>query len=179
MRTSAGQNREKLLAVVAAMVIVGTVVFSVVINPQLKERKLRLARMHQLQLKLTKMKGDLLIKDRIDDAYSQIEPLITSNGTEQQEISLLTRQLNDLYSRLNVKIRSVKILPTVTEDFYRRLSIKIEMAGHIRDILKFVSLVETYPNPIRIEQFGVKAREIADDIQSSFLITKVVSKSQM
>lgn len=178
MRTSAGQNREKLLAVAAATVIVGAVVFSVVIEPQLKERKLRLARMHQLQLKLTKMKGDLLIKDRIDDAYSQIEPLITSNGTEQQEISLLTRQLNDFYSRLNVKIRSVKILPTVTEDFYRRLSIKIEMGGHIRDILKFVSLVETCPNPIRIEQFGVKAREIADDIQSSFLITKVVSKSQ-
>ena len=178
MITGTKNNREKLLAIITATVILGTVIFIAIIEPQLKERKLRLDRMHQLQLKLIRMRGDLLVKDRIDDIYSQIKPLITSSGTDQQEISLFTRELSDLYSKLNVKIRSVKILPIVDEEFYKRLSIKIEMSGHIKSLLDFILSIETYSNPVRIEQFDLKAREIMDNIQASFLITKVVTEPE-
>lgn len=178
MITGTKNNHEKLLAIITATVILGTVTFIAIIEPQLKERKLRLDRMHQLQLKLIRMRGDLLVKDRIDDIYAQIKPLITSNGTEQQEISLFTRELSDLYSKLNIKIRSVKILPIVDEEFYKRLSIKVEMSGHINSILNFILSIETYSNPVRIEQFDLKAREIMDNIQASFLITKVVAEPE-
>lgn len=171
-------NREKLLATITAIVMLGAVIFTVIIEPQLKERKARFARMRQLQLKLTKMKGDLLIKDRIDNIYLQIEPLITSYGTDQQEISAFTRELSDLYSKLNVRTRSIKILPTVSEEFYRRLSVRIEMQGHIREILNFILSVEKNPNPIRIEQFDLRAREIVDNVQVSFVITKVVAEPE-
>jgi Tfp pilus assembly protein PilO len=171
-------SREKVLAILAISVILGVVTFTVVIEPQLKVRKARLARMHQLQLKLTKMKGDLLIKDRIENIYSQIEPLIASSGTNQQEISLFTRELSNMYSKLNVRTKTIKILPITNEEFYRRLSIKIEMSGHIREILTFILSVETHPNPVRIEQFDIKAREILDNVEASFLVTKVVAELQ-
>jgi len=178
MMASAKKNREKALAIVATSVILGAVAFTAIIEPQFKERKARLAHMRQLQLKLTKMKGDLLLKDRIDDIYSQIEPLIASNGTDQQEISLFTRELSDLYSKLNVRTKTIKILPIISEEFYRRLSVKIEMSGHVREILNFILSVETYPNPIKIEQFDIKVREIVDNIQASFLVTKVVAQPE-
>jgi len=176
--TSAKKSREKVLAIITISVILGAVAFTVIIEPQLKERKAHLAHMRQLQLKLTKMKGDLLLKDRIDDIYSQIEPLIASNGTDQQEISLFTRELSDLYSKLNVRTKTIKILPIISEEFYRRLSVKIEMSGHVREILNFILSVETYPNPIKIEQFDIKVREIVDNIQASFLVTKVVAQPE-
>lgn len=172
-------NHEKPLAVTAALVIIGAVAFTAIIKPQLKRRKLHLERMHELQLKLTRMKGDLLIKDRIDNIYSEIEPLITGSGTDQQEISQFTRELSNLYSKPNVKIRSVKILPIANEKFYRRLSIKIEMSGLVRNILNFILSVEKYPHPIRIEQFTLKAREIADNVRASFLITKVIAEPEI
>jgi len=178
MMTSAKKSREKVLAIITISVILGAVAFTVIIEPQLKERKAHLAHMRQLQLKLTKMKGDLLLKDRIDDIYSQIEPLIASNGTDQQEISLFTRELSDLYSKLNVRTKTIKILPIISEEFYRRLSVKIEMSGHVREILNFILSVETYPNPIKIEQFDIKVREIVDNIQASFLVTKVVAQPE-
>jgi Tfp pilus assembly protein PilO len=175
MNTGARKNREKLLAVITAVVIFGALIFNVIINPQLKERKQRIERIGRLQLKLAKMQGDLLIKDRIDGIYSQVEPLIAGAGTDQQEISLFTRQMSDLYSVPNVKIRSVKILPGVKETFYRRLSIKIEMSGHIKEVLKFIFAIETYPKPVRIEQLELKAQENKDNVQVSLLISKVVS----
>jgi Tfp pilus assembly protein PilO len=172
---STEKNREKLLVIITIMVVLSAMAFAVIIEPQLKERKLRRERMHRLQLDLTKMQHNLLVKDRIDHVYSQIKPLIISSGTNQQEISRFTRELSDLYSKLNVNIRSVKILSILDEEFYRRLSVKIEMAGDIRDILKFILSIEGYPNPIRIEQLDLKAREIVDTVQASFLITKVVA----
>jgi len=120
----------------------------------------------------------LLIKDRIDNIYLQIEPLITNHGSDQQEISAFTRELSDLYSNLNVKTRSIRILPTVNEEHYRRLSVRIEMQGHIREILNFIVSVENTPNPVRIEQFDLRCREIADNVQASFVISKVVAEPE-
>ena len=52
------------------------------------------------------------------------------------------------------------------------------MSGHIREILNFITSIEKHPNPIRIEQFDIKSREIIDDVEASFVITKVVAKPE-
>jgi Tfp pilus assembly protein PilO len=170
-------GRQTLLAVVTAAVILGTGILTLVIEPRRQEHKARMVQLHDLQVKLAKLQADLLVRNRIDEMYKQIEPLIKNTGNDQQEISAFTRELSDLYSKLNVKMRSVKLLPTVREEFYRLLSVKIEMQGHIRDIVRFVLLIEAHASPLRIEQFGVKARETTDEVHASFLVTKVVAES--
>lgn len=172
------KNREKILAVTTAAVIVGVFIFGIIVEPQIKKRKRHIEQLHQTQLQLTKMQGDLLIKGRVDKIYAQVEPLIAGGGTDQQEISLFTRELGDLYSKLAVKIRSVKILPCANEPFYRRLSIKIEMSGHIKDVLRFIQAVEGHSNPIRIEQLDLKAMETKNNVQLSLLVSKVVAEAK-
>lgn len=175
MGVGTGSKRERLLAVLTGVVILGVVIATVIIEPQFKRRQARLVRLRELELQLTKMKGDLLVKSRIDEAYKQIEPLVAGTRGDQQEISAFTRELGDLYGRLGVKTRSVKLLPTVHEEFYRQLSVRIEMEGHIREILRFVRAVETHAKPIRIEELVLKAQEIVDRVHGSFLVTKVVA----
>lgn len=169
-------KRQKTLAVITAAVLGGVLIFITIIDPQLKRGTALNSQMHQLQTRLTKVRSDMLIKDRIDRMYSEIEPLISSTRTDQQEISLLTRQLNDLYSKLPVKIRSVKILPMTETEFYRKVSLKIEMSGKIRDVMKFVFSVERSAEPVRIERFNLKAKEAADHVQASFLISKLTTQ---
>jgi len=176
MFTGIQNQREKYLAGIAAAVIVAAAVYSTVLTPQLRRRKLNLQRFGELQLKLARMKGDLLVKDRIDSIYSEIEPLISSSNTDQHEISLLTREMSELYSDLDVKIRSVKILPVTQEQFYRRLGIKIEMTGPIRNILQFIVLVESYQDPLRIDRLELTAQQIVDSVKATFLITKVIAE---
>jgi hypothetical protein len=178
MTTSLKNNREKALAIAIAGLVLGIIVFTIVVEPQLKKYKASAARTNQLRLKLAKIRGDLLVKDRIDSAYAQIEPLITGSGTTNREKSLFTRELGDLYSGLNVRVRAMKMLPNVNEDFYRRLAVRIEMTGKIADIVPFIHSVETHPNPMRIEQFELKAREIVDSVTASFMVTKVVAREQ-
>ncbi len=170
-------SRQTLLAAVTAAVILVAGIGTLVVEPRLKERRARLVRMQELQVKLARLQGDLLVRNRIDEMYERIEPLIAGAGSDQQEMSVFTRELSNLYSSLNINMRSVKLLPTVREEFYRLLSVKIEMQGHVRDVLRFVLLVEAHSSPLRIEQFGLKARETTDEVYASFLVTKVVAES--
>ena len=171
------KNREKILVVLTMAIIITTVIFVSIIDPRLKERKTKRQQLSNLQLRLTKIKSDILVKDRIDNLYQQIEPLLESGENQQQEISLFTRQLSDIYSKLNVKIRSVKILPVSNENFYRKLAIKLEMSCHVKELLKFVHELETIGEAVKIEKLDLKTADIADNLRLSLLISKVVAKT--
>ena len=119
-----------------------------------------------------------MVKDRIEKIYSQIEPLIIAEGSQQQQLSDFTRLLDQIFSKLSVKIRSVKMLPVADENYYRRLSIRIEMTGHIKDFLKFIEAISKHPEPIRIEQFDLTAKELKDNVRVSMVVSKIVSETQ-
>ena len=176
MAVKESKKREKLLVVLAVTILGSVFLFTSIIDPQLKKHNALTARLSQLQLDLTKARSNLLIKDRIENIYDQIEPLITAQGNQQQRISDFTRLLDQIYSKLNVKIRSVKILPITDENYYQKLSIRIEMTGLVKDFLKFIGAVEQHKEPIRIEQFDLTSQETNDTIMISMILSKVVSK---
>jgi len=169
-------NREKHLVVITATVIAISIIYAVAVNPQLRRRKTIVHNMAELELRLAKIKRDTLIKDQIDGLYRKVEPLIAGTGSEQQDLSMFAGQLAKLYSELDLKIRSVKILPDLDENFYKRLSIKIELLGNARNVINFITRIETCDNPIKIEQLIIKAQEPAGYIQATFVISKIIAK---
>lgn len=171
-------KREKILAITAATIIFVAILYTVIVKPQIDSLHRSRQDRQLLELKLLKLKEDFKVKDQIDEIYTRIEPLMHSNGTDQQEISTFTQQLNDLYAPLKVKIRSVKILPIQKEPFYRKLFIKIEMSGKVKRIVGFITAMAAQPEPIKIEQFSLQAKEIADTIGSTFLISKIVTQEK-
>ena len=169
------KKREKVLSVFTGAILVSIFLFCMIIDPQLKKHRALSLAFSQLQLDLSKARGNLLIKDRIEKAYTQIEPLIASRGNEQQQISDFTRLLDQVYSKLNMQIRSVKILPVSNENYYRKLTVRIEMKGFVKDFLKFIEAVEEHREAIRIEQLELTSQETKDSVMASMIISKVVS----
>lgn len=178
MINSEKRNHEKILVVITAIVVLSALTFSIIIEPQLKGRKSRLDHMNKLQLKLTKMTNDVSMKERTDKLYSVYEPFIAGSGTDQDEISLYTRELRSLYQNLKVNIRTVTINPIVREDFFKQLSVKIEMSGNIKEILKFIYMIDNYNKPIHTELLDIISQEPTDTVKASFVITKVVAEDK-
>jgi Tfp pilus assembly protein PilO len=168
------KRRDTILFGVTVAVILGGLLFAAVVRPQWQRRRQGLQDVRGLQLTLAKMRGDLLVKDRIEAVYAQLQPYMGQHGSDQQEISAFTRDLNDMYSKLKLKIRSMKILPITREPSYRRFSVKIEVEGASSHVLALVSAVATHPDPIRIDQFDLKAQSVTDQVQGSFAISKIV-----
>jgi len=179
MANSMKKNREKMLAVTTLIVVLGVLAYTIIIEPQIQKRKNNLDQMNQLQLKLARMNVDVLMKDRTENIYSIYEPIIASVGSDQQDISVFTRELRDLYKNLKVNIRTVIINPVVKEEFFKQLSVKIEMSGNIRDILSFVCELDTYDKPIHIELMDLISQEITDNVKASFVITKIVAEANI
>jgi len=173
MTAKTNRHREKLLAAITVVVVVGVTAFTTIIEPQLDRNKELNGRLRLSQLKLAKMRGDLLVKDRIDSIYAGIEPLIAGTGSEQEEISTFARELHDLCSTLHV--RTMRILPTVKAESNMRLSSRIEMQGSVRDVFGFIARVAGHPRPMKIEQFDLKVQDIVDNAHASFLVTKIVA----
>ena len=166
---------ELLLIITTVFVVVGALAYVMIIEPQLDKRKTLLTEMQNKKLELTRMRAEMHIKDRVENTYIELEPLIMGNGTDQQEISQFSRELNDLYSRLRVSIRSVRVLPLLKEEHYRKVSIRTEMTGNIRDIVRLIGSVETGKKPVRIEHLNITAADAVDHVKASFLLTKVIS----
>ncbi|MBN2591528.1 MAG: hypothetical protein JXA96_16805 [Sedimentisphaerales bacterium] len=175
MTNSERKNREKILAIVTIIVVLGALAFSIIIEPQLAKRKKSLEEMYQLQLKLTKMRTDVRMKDRTDNIYSVYEPVIASIGNDAKDLSVFARELRNLYNKLEVKNMSIN--PIIKEEFFKQLSMKIEVSGKIQDILSFILEVERYKNPIHIERMDIISHEITDTVKATFVITKVVAEA--
>lgn len=168
-------GRERALVAATAVVILGVVVTTMVIEPQLKAQRAQRAQLHELKVQWAQMTGNVLVKNRIDKVYDSVESLIEAKGNDQQEISVFTRDLSALYTGLHVRTKSMKILPTQHEEYHRVLSIRLEVEGSISEIIRFILALESHSKPMRIEQFVLKAQEVTDNVYGSFLITKVVS----
>jgi hypothetical protein len=175
MTDSMKLNKREISFGVITLVLLGIVfLFTAVVDPQLKKHKILSRQLDRLQLDMTKARKNLLIKDRTDKIYDQIESLLDAENNQQRQISAFTRRLDMIYSQLNIKIRSIKILPVSNDNYYQRLSIKIEMAGHVKDFLKFIETINGHEEPIRIEQFELTAQETKDNIIASVIVSKIV-----
>ena len=160
------------------VIILGVVIVTMLVEPQLKARKSQRAQLGELKLQWARMTGNVQVKNRIEEAYGRVESLIASAGNDQQEISIFTRDLSALHAGLNIRTKSMKILPTQHEEYHRVLSIRIEVEGTIGEIVRFILALEAHPKPLCLEQFVLKAQEVTDSVHGSFLVTKIVSRRE-
>lgn len=159
---------------ITVTLVVAVLLYTMLIDPQLVKYHQSQLAAQELKMRLMRMRGNLLIKDRVEQAYRAIEPLIQSNGNDQQEISCFTRQLSDLYSSSNLRVRSVRIMPVNEQEYYKILSVRLELNGNVRDVIGFILSFSDVSDPIRIEQFTLQAEQIAGLINATFVISKIV-----
>ena len=84
MKNTFSKPREKILKVTAAGVIILAFLFTFLIDPQMAKFHQARRSAQELQLKLIKMKGDLLLKDTIDETYAQVGEVIEAISPEGQ-----------------------------------------------------------------------------------------------
>ncbi len=170
-------NREKQLAILTALVIAGTFVFTGVVKPQLQSAR-QLRKQHgDLELKALKIQNDLLQKNRVERKYALIKSLLASDSTEAQEMGGFSKELTRLYVKHGLRLKAEKPLPMLREKSYRVLSMQIELQGQINQVLSFIHSLEASENPIGIKRCEIKAREQRDEVNALFNIDKIVADS--
>ena len=170
-------NREKQLAILTTLVIVGTLVFTSVVRPQLQNARQLRKQYADLELKALKIQNDLLQKNRVERKYALIKSLLASDSTEAQEMGGFSKELTQLYARQGLRLKAEKPLPLLREKSYRVLSMQIELQGQINQVLSSIHSLEASENPIGIKRCEIKAREQRDEVNALFYVDKIVADS--
>lgn len=171
------KKREKLLAIVTGILILTTVVYSSVLKPQINKRAELLSELTQKKIMFTEMQADILIKDRIEDSYARMASQLESDRTDQEEKSIFSQEFQTLNSKFNLKPDFIKFLPMIKNEFYRKILIKVELKGGINNIVEFISNVENEKQTIKFEEISFLTRDRDDNIQLSFVLSKVISNA--
>lgn len=171
-------KREKTLALITGIVILGTLALTAVVDPQLDRRNRLRDEKAQLELRATKIQKDLYLKNHVESLYAQIRPFLSSAYDETRETSSFIREIREVYTQLNLKPRLLSQEATRRENGYTILSLRIDLSANIKPLLHFIDAVEQSHSPIAIRRCELKADNIKGSIIASFIITKVIATKE-
>lgn len=169
------KQRERLLSVATLAVILGALVYTLLVEPQLKQRRRLQRSLADTQLRLTKIERDLHRRHSVDKQYRQIAALLPETIDETREVSLFLRQVRDLYSQTQLKPRLVKQQPITREKGHALLSIRLDITAPVEQILKFLESIAKQSEAIAVRRCELKARDVKNTVSASLLVTKVVA----
>ncbi len=175
MKNSNHRKREKFLAGFTAVLILSALIYIAAVKPCIKACATRIDQIEKLKAELVMIRADMLVRDKIEERYEYIKSLLGDEGSNQQQISRFCSELNGMYEKLPLQVRSIKIMPVAEDKFCRKLSVKIEFTGHIKEIMKLISAVELSDSAIGLEQMEIKASQTTDVVGGTFLLSKIVN----
>ena len=175
LQTIFKNKREKFIGVSAVIFLVGVMFYVLVVEDGMARYRAKANELDAVKVGYAKMRSDMMLKDRIAEKFGEIESSVVSSGNSQQEISVFSNELNDIYSKFGVSVRSIKILPVVNEKFYRKIKIRFEVEGQAKEVLRLIEAMESKEQAYRFEKVNIKAKQTRDNVNCGFVVSKIVS----
>lgn len=169
------KRRERVLGIITAMMIGGFILYKIFMGGMIAGYSEARAKTRELAGEWGKVQADIKVRDEMEVMYSQVKPMLANGGVEQRDISAFTRETSRLYSQRNLKVRSVRILPTTKGEYYGKLALRVELSGEVGEILKLLGDIEGMDSPVRVEELEVSVQDRADNVRAGFVISKMVS----
>ena len=169
------KQREIVLAMATVAVILGALVYTQIVEPQLKHRKQLRRTLADTQLQVLKIQRDLHRRNAVNQQYKQITPLLSDSFEETQAISVFLRQIRDRYTALGLRPNLVKQQPITHEKGHTVLSIRLDLNARMNQFLRFLESMQNEQDAIAVRRCEIKARDERDSISASLLITKIVA----
>ncbi len=173
---SLGQ-RERILGGLTLMVVGGSGLFAWFIDPALARHAVLQEEVGRLEVSLTRMRANMLLKDKIEARYEELKGLARESGSPAQEMAQVASLLSRLCSPLSLQTRSVRPLPDTDEGFYRKHAFRLEMEGNVTEVAKFLAAVAQASDPIRVERIELICKNRPEFVTVTLVVTKVVTIS--
>lgn len=174
MSKSLSNKREKTLLIITSCVIISSLIFTKIIEPQLERYRTNKLNENSLKLTLTKMHHNVLLKDRIDNTYMTIEPYLLQSESETKDAFDFAGDLRAIYEPLGITPKKSEFKPSIKEEYYKKILMQIEMEGNTHNLMRFIEAIESLELPIKIEKMELTAKETAKTLKATLWISKII-----
>ena len=120
------------------------------------------------------MEQALRQRERVEEQCRQFEQSILVRGTDAQESGLLLKELETLTSNANVKVKSVRSMPSQQIGEYRKFSVSFEIETRVHSMVELLHAIDASDRILTVDSLTVRALRTGPNLLGA---TMVVSRT--
>ncbi|MFH1338991.1 MAG: type 4a pilus biogenesis protein PilO [Candidatus Omnitrophota bacterium] len=125
------------------------------------------------QLNLKKSIKLLSRKQKIQQDYTQISSLTQLEAGEEEIITLVLAQLENLASQAGLRIIDIRPQASRDLDRYKEIVVELKQEGKIEGFLRFIYDLENPPHLLRIKKLQLNSKAAGGVLEGQLLVSKI------
>ena len=168
-------NREKILAITAAAVLILALGMGQIFSPWLeKYRSMRKLAFSQ-HLRLIKYNDLLKEENSIRRQYANLQGLIKTSAPAEEEMSRLLKDVDELCRNLGIKIADIKPLDQTEAGSVKLIHVEIEAETSQVNFGRLLYEVKFSPLMLEIDAFKVSLGSRGDTLKCHLVFSRLIS----
>lgn len=168
-------HREKSMFIIGCIAILCIVIYMVLIDPLWEYWQGLNEKIVSKEVQLVKNLKILAQKDAIDVLYSKYSDSIKMKGSEQEEIAIILREIENIARGNNTYITDIKPQKVEDKDFYKVYYVDLEAEGNISNLTKFIYELQSSNQILKVKRLQLTPKGDAGDVlKGSMVITKIL-----
>ena len=127
----------------------------------------------QLRQRLVVMERALRQREQVEAQSHQFEQRILARGTDAEESGLLLKELETLTRTANVKVKSIRSMPSQRIGSYRKFAASFEIETRVHGMLELLHAIDSSAKILTVESLTIQALRAGSDLLGA---TMVVSR---
>lgn len=146
--------------------------------PLVGERRMAEARLLDVETQRQSVQRNLAAREAVERNFSALQEQLQKVRSNEEELSLFLRTLNQMLSGLSLRIGQVRALPSEVQPTYKRHTVQIEVTGPLGGLAQLLAEVSLSKLPIRIERFEMVGGGTDGRVDATLWISELILLEQ-
>lgn len=130
----------------------------------------------QVRQKLVTMERALRQREQVEAQCRQFEQRILARGTDAEESGLLLQELETLTRAANVKVKSIRSLPSQRIGDYRKFIVSLELESRVQGMLELLGAIDSSAKILTVDSLTVQALRAGPNLLgASMVVSRMTS----
>lgn len=142
--------------------------------PLLAQRRSAEAQLLDVQTRCQSVQRNLAAREAVERNFATLQDQLQKQRSNEEELSLFLRTINQMLSGLSLRIGQVRALPSTVQASYKKHTVQIEVAGPLDGLARLLSEVSLSKLPIRVERFELAGAGTDGRVDGTLWISELI-----
>lgn len=168
-------SRERLFFYLGIVILIGLFLYFVVIEPAWNEWQNLNEEIYSKERLLLKNLKILSQREQIASLYDRYAENIKMKGSDQEEIAVILREIENVARSSKVYITDIKPLKVDNKEFYKEYFVELEAEGGISNLTKFIYDLQSSKQILKVRRLNLNAKAGKGDmLKGHIIVTKIL-----
>ena len=167
-------RREKNIAIVITVFLVSFAVYSFIFTPLLEKLSVLNKEIESKELKLTKNQKILNREKLVANDYKKYEQYLRQKASDEQEMASVLSEIEAIAHQINIQINDMRPQRVKKEGFYNSFIIEVDAEAGLKDITRFIYILQSPPHLLRAEKLRLEKQIMASPTLKCYLLVSKI-----